>query len=109
MVIKNVDAAIATLTSARHLISSTTTGVAIIINATDKKGTWYTYNDVAPLKATTQFQSYMGPHTAVPTHSMGWGAMTTYLDNAGPPMMIQRGGVYVYNGDGLSMFLNLKN
>jgi len=106
--IKNADAAIATLTSARALIASTTTEKATIINATDKKGTWYTYNDVAPIKATTQMQSYMGPHTAVATHSMGWGAMTTYLDNAGPPLLIERGGVYVYTGDGLSKFLNLK-
>lgn len=51
--IKNVEKAIHTLETARSFISSTTTEHAIIINLSDVEHTWYTYNDIAPIKITT--------------------------------------------------------
>ena len=51
--IDNVDKAIGVLTHARGFISTTITGHAAIVNLTSKSGTWYTYNDIAPIKWTT--------------------------------------------------------
>ena len=39
--------------SARHLIATTTTEHAVIINISDKSLTWFIYNDAAPVKWTT--------------------------------------------------------
>merc|ERR1712142_511837 len=67
--IENVNKAIGALKNARNLITSSTPGTAIIINASPKSMTWYTYNQLSPFKFTTQFTSYMGPYMAVEVHS----------------------------------------
>ena len=75
---------------------------AIIINKSRRTGTWFTYNDVAPFKFYTQFQSYMGPGAIVEVNTLGWGAMQTFLNNKNPPFTVTRNSIYVYDGISLS-------
>ena len=105
--LENVDKAIDFVTKAREFLKSSVNEYAlIIINLSEKEGTWYTYNDFAPLKWTTQFQSYMGAYTTISVHSLGTGAMHTFLDNKNPPFTVQRNHVYNFDGKNLSMWFN---
>lgn len=100
-----VPKAIEALKTAREFISSTTTTKAIIVNLSNKELTWYTYNDVAPVKMNTQFQSYMGEYTTVAVHTLGTGAMSCFKNNENPPYVVERGKVYVFDGKNLSLFM----
>ena len=102
----NVDKAIAVATKAREFLKSSVNDHAVIINLSEKEGTWYTYNDIAPIKWTTQFQSYMGAYTTISVHSLGTGAMHTFLDNKNPPFTVQRNHVYNFDGKNLSIWFN---
>jgi len=102
----NVDKAIDIATKARTFIQGMKTDQAIIINLSEKEGTWYTYNDVALLKEWTQFESYMGAYTIITVHTLGMGSMTCYLDNKGPPFTVQRNAVYNFDGKNLSMWFS---
>ena len=102
----NVDKVIAVATKAREFLKSSVTDHAVIINLSEKEGTWYTYNDIAPIKWTTQFQSYMGAYTTISVHSLGTGAMHTFLDNKNPPFTVQRNHVYNFDGKNLSIWFN---
>lgn len=66
----NVDKAIDIANKARTFIQGMKTDQAVIINLSEKEGTWYTYNDVALFKYWTQFQSYMGAYTTITVHTL---------------------------------------
>jgi len=104
----NVDKAISVAEHARQFILSTKSDHAIIINLSDKQLTWYTYNDVAPIKWNTPFRSYMGPYTTVSVHTIGWGAMQTFKNNKNPAYTVQRGNVYYFDGHNLTMWFKSK-
>jgi hypothetical protein len=53
----------------------------------------------------TQHQSYMGAFTTVEAGTVGWGSMTIYKDNKNPPYKVSRGGVYLFDGKNLSIFI----
>lgn len=100
-----VPKAVEALKSARSLITSTTTDKALIVNLSKKEITWYTYNDVAPIKWKTQFQSFMGEYTTVVVHTLGFGSMHTFKENQNPPYTVERGKIYAFDGKNLSLFL----
>jgi len=102
----NVDKAIDVATKARDFITGMKSAHAVIINLSKKEGTWYTYNDIAPFKWWTPYQSYMGAYTVISVHSLGWGAMTCKLNNKKPHFTVQRNHVYVFDGKNLSRWLN---
>jgi len=102
----NVDKAIDIATKARTFIQGMKTDQAIIINLSEKEGTWYTYNDAALIKEWTQFQSYMGAYTTITVHTLGFGSMTCFLDNKNPPFTVQRNAVYYFDGKNLSMWFS---
>ena len=102
--IKNAERAIDVLIKARSFISSTKTSHAYIVNLSEEEFTWHCYNDVAPIKWFTQFQSHMGGYCAVEVHCLGWGAMHIFRNNENPPYTVQRNSVYIYDGKNLSLF-----
>merc|ERR1712062_332535 len=102
----NVDKAIDIATKARTFIQGMKTDQAIIINLSEKEGTWYTYNDAALVKYWTQFQSYMGAYTTITVHTLGYGSMHCYLNNKNPPFTVQRNAVYNFDGKNLSMWFS---
>ena len=102
--IENVGKAIDVLSKAATFIGSLTTKQALIINLSHKSGTWYCYNDIAPIKWTTTFTSHMGAYCTVSVHSMGSGAMHIFKDNANPPYLVNRNCVYIYDGENVSLF-----
>ena len=102
----NVDKAIDIATKARTFIQGMKTDQAVIINLSEKEGTWYTYNDVALIEEWTQFQSYMGAYTTITVHTLGDGSMHCYLDNKNPPFTVQRNAVYNFDGKNLSMWFS---
>merc|ERR1711962_1666003 len=106
--LEDVNRAINVAKNARNFIRTTfqsmVTRHSIVINLSRKQGTWYTYNDVAPIKWITQFQSYMGAYTTISVHTLGFGAMHTFLDNRRPPYTVQRDCVYTYDGRNLSFW-----
>ena len=104
--IENVNKAIGVLTNARQFIASTTTGHAIIVNLSNKECTWYTYNDIAPVKLTTQFQSHMGAFCVISVHCLGTGAMACFKDNKHPQYTLERNKVYTFDGKNISMFMS---
>jgi len=102
----NVDKAIDIATKARTFIQGMKTDQAIIINLSEKEGTWYTYNDAALVKYWTQFQSYMGAYTTITVHTLGFGSMHCYLNNKNPPFTVQRNAVYEFDGKNLSLWFH---
>jgi len=104
--LENVEKAIGILGQARKAIKDMTSDHAIIINASKKEGTWYTYQDFTWWKRYTLYKSYMGAYTVVTVHTWGWGAMTCKLDNKEPGFTVQRNHVYVFDGKNLSRWLN---
>jgi len=102
----NVDKAIDIATKARTFIQGMKTDQAIIINLSEKEGTWYTYNDAALVKYWTQFQSYMGAYTTITVHNLGFGSMHCYLNNKNPPFTVQRNSVYEFDGKNLSLWFH---
>ena len=96
--IENVGKAVDVLTKARSAIAHTTTKHATIINLSKKAVTWYTYNDLAPVKWTTTMRSTMGPYCTVTVHSIGTGAMATFANNKKPQFTLERGKSYAYDG-----------
>ena len=104
--IENVKKAIDSLRNARSFIAETITDRGVIVNVSSYECTWHTYNDVSPIKITTQFQSYMGAYCSVSVHCLGWGAMSCYKNNKSPAYLVQRGKVYVFDGKNLSMFMS---
>merc|ERR1712072_172810 len=83
----------------KTMIGSSAADVATIINLSeDGNCTWYTYNQVALVKAWTTYTSYLGPHGIIPVKSPGWGSMTTFCNNKGNPYQLERGGVYTWDG-----------
>merc|ERR1712151_304421 len=79
---------------------------AKIINLTDKQCIWYTYNSIAPIKLNTQYRSTMGPHAIVPLLVPGFGSMTMFCDNKQPGYIIERKGVYSWDGKAVTMIVN---
>lgn len=101
--IDNAGKAIDALTKARGFISSMTTKHAYVINLSAVECTWYCYNDAAPIKWTTQFQSHMGAYSTVTCHTLGTGAMSLFKNNNNPPYTVQRGKAYYFDGKNLSL------
>ena len=61
-----VPVAIDAIVKARNAIIATqNTDKALIVNLTDMCCTWYTYNETAPIKATTSMQGQMSPYSTV--------------------------------------------
>merc|ERR1711862_220453 len=79
---------------------------AKIINLTDQQCIWYTYNSIAPIKLNTQYRSTMGPHAIVPALVPGFGSMTMFCDNKQPGYIIERKGVYSWDGKAVTMIVN---
>ena len=101
--LKTVDKAIETLTKARTFIKGMTSDEAVIINVSEEKGEWSTYNEASPFKFCTQFKSYMGQYKTVIVHTAGCGHMKVYLDNKAPGFTVARNSVHLYDGDGLTL------
>ena len=106
LVIEDMGKALTVLEKARHLIATTTSENAIIVNLSDKETTWFAYTSFSPVRLWTQHQSYMGAYTTVEIGTVGWGSMTLYKDNQDPPYQVIRKGVYLFDGNNLSLFLN---
>ena len=111
--LENVDKAIDFVTKAREFLKSSVNEYdLIIINLSEKEGTWYTYNDFAPLKWTTQFQSYIQckysfkAYTITSETSRRTGAIHIFLDDKNPPFTVQRNCVYIFDGKNLHMWFN---
>merc|ERR1712072_1511212 len=84
----------------KTMIGSSAAKTATIINLSENGNcTWYTYNQIAPVKLWTTYTSYLGPHGIVPVKSAGWGSMTTFCNNKGHPYQLERGGVYTFDGN----------
>merc|ERR1712178_161254 len=79
---------------------------AKIINLTDKQIVWYTYNTIAPIKLNTQYRSTMGPHAMVALLVPGFGSMTMFADNKQPGYIIERKGVYSWDGKAVTMIVS---
>ena len=105
VVIDNMGKAVTVLESARHLIATTKSENAIIVNLSGHETTWFAYNSMSPMQFWTQHQSYMGAYTTVEVGTVGWGSMTIYKDNKNPPYKVKRGGVYLFDGHNLSLFI----
>jgi len=103
--IENMGKALKVIESARNLIATTTSKNAFIINLSNTETTWYAYNSLAPVQWWTQHQSYMGAYTTVEVGTVGWGSMTLYKDNKHPAYKVSRGGVYLFDGKNLSIFI----
>jgi hypothetical protein len=104
--IKNAERAISVLTKARSFIASTKTDHSYIVNLSDAEFTWHCYNDLAPIKWFTQFQSHMGAYCAVEVHCLGWGAMHIYKNNENPAFTVNRNSVYLFDGKNISLFFD---
>ena len=101
--VESSDKALDLILKAKGAIAAATPGQAIVVNMSSKSGTWYTYNAGAPIKWTTQFQSYMGKDCAVPVHTIGWGSMQTFLDNSNPPYAVNRDMVHAFTDNGMQI------
>jgi len=102
-VIDDVGKAIDALTKARGFIANCTADHAYIINLSKVELTWSCYNDIAPIKWVTPFQSHMGAYATCSCHTVGFGAMHLFKNNKNPPYTVQRGKVYTFDGNNLSL------
>jgi len=48
-------------------------------------------------------QSHMGANSIVQVKSIGWGSMSTFCNNQGPPFHLERNGLYTYDGQSLKL------
>jgi len=71
---------------------------------------FYVYNTIAPIKMTTQFRfpSKQGTINEVycPAMGTGWKGMKVFIDNKQPGWGIQRGQVYVFDGNSFNPLLS---
>ena len=104
--IKNADKAIDVLKNARGFILDEKAEHARIINLSDKKCTWYCYNSLTALQFMRFFQSYMGEWCTVACTSRGYmKMMNIYKDNRNPAHLVERGKVYIFNGEKMTEIL----